>query len=146
MPLHKYYDTQNGDTYNALTWTEWAGAEGATLRSQGWTYCGFGTGGVYVAPPGGPCSTKTGGVSGPNVGPTAPPADIPAPTSSVSDKACNRCNAPAGATGPSSPITGAPAPTPGMRPAPRFALPWWVWVLAALTLAQIVYGRNPHAK
>lgn len=147
MPLHKYYDTPNNLIYNALTPTEWQGSEGAALRAQGWTYCGFGTGGVYVAPPGGPCSTR-GNAPGPNIIPTVPadiaaPTEIAGPTSSVADKACNRCNTPARAVGPSSPITGAPiAPTPGARPASSFALPWWVWVLVALTLAQVVYGRN----
>lgn len=140
MPITRYTDS-NGNTYNALGTAAWLGAEGATLRSQGWTYCGFGTGGVYLAPPGGgPCSTRSS--SGPSILPPAPPPENLAPSNAVPDRACTRCTQKTTATAPSSQITGAPAPTPGARPAPKPALPWWLWVLAALTLAQVIHGRN----
>lgn len=143
MPVTKYYDSTNKDYYNAIGTAAWAGAEGATLRSQGWTYCGFGTGGIYIAPPGGPCSTKGSAPPGqPNILPPAPPPENLAPSNGVADQACNRCKKTTTTT-PGSPTSGAPAPAPGARRAAGFALPWWVWVLAALTLAQVVYnGRN----
>lgn len=139
MAVTKYTDN-NDNVYNAISPTAWSGAEGATLRAQGWTYCGFGTGGIYIAPPGGPCYTKA--TSQPNILPPAPPTDTPGPTNAVPDQACGSCRKSAAANVPTNSITGAPAPTPGARPAPKTALPWWLWVLAALTLAQVIHGRN----
>jgi len=140
MAITKYTDN-NGATYNAIGTAAWYGSEGVTLRAQGWTYCGFGTGGIYIAPPGGPCYTMSTPPQ-PNVGPTAPPSDTPGPQSAVTDKACGSCRK---STATTSPITGAP-PTPtttGAKPASKPGLPWWLWVLVALTLAQVVYnGRN----
>lgn len=138
MAVTKYTDS-NGYVYNAIGTAAWSGAEGATLRSQGWTYCGFGTGGIYIAPPGGPCYTKTA-PSQPNILPPAPPTDTPGPSSAVPDKACGACRK--SSSGGTVPTPGAPAPTPGARPASKSSLPWWLWVLVALTAAQVVYGRN----
>ncbi len=139
MAVTKYTDN-NGNVYNAISPTAWSGSEGSTLRSQGWTYCGFGTGGVYIAPPGAPCFTKS---AVPSIGPTVP-TDTPgsAPTSAVPDSACGSCKKSA-TNVPTNPITGAPVTTFPTQPAARSTFPWWVWVLLALTLAEIVNrGRN----
>lgn len=136
MPLHKYYDTVNGDVYNALTPTEWQGAEGATLRSQGWTYCGFGTGGTYIAPPGGPCSTKTQPPI--NIGPTVPqqPAGGGGSSVPVVTDTCTSCR--------KSTTTVAPIQNLGSTQqttkviVKKSGLPWWVILLAILLAAKVV--------
>jgi len=81
-------------------------------------------------------------IPAPNILPPAPPPDQLEPVSSVADKACGTCRKPS--TPPTNAISGAPtpAPTPGARSAPTTSLPWWLYVLAALTLAQVVHGRN----
>lgn len=134
---------ENG-TYYTIGTAAWYGAEGAALRAQGWQYCGFGTYGIITAPPGAPCfraASGGGGPGQPNIGPTAPPPDTPAPTSGVADKACGRCSSQSGSAPTISPTTGPTTVSP-TQPKARQGIPWWVWVLATLTLAQVVHGRN----
>lgn len=73
--------------------------------------------------------------------PDQPPTDQ-APISAVADRACGGCRK--SSTAATNPLSGTPAPAtpPGARSAPTTSLPWWLYVLAALTLAQVVYGRN----
>lgn len=133
--------TAGGKVYNAISAAAWSGAEGDALRAQGWTYYGFGTGGVYITPPGGQPFTMQPNIL-PPVSPEEPPTTSGQSAGAVADKACGSCRKPAAPA--SSPITGntAPAVSAAARPVSRSGLPWWLYVLAALTLAQVVYGRN----
>lgn len=94
-----------------------------------------------IAPP------PTGGGGGPSIIPTVP-TDIAAPpgplgpASAVGDSACGSCRK--GAFTPTNPITGNPVTSLPPTQAPRARFPWWLWVLVALTLAEIMNrGRNP---
>lgn len=71
------------------------------------------------------------------------PTNTPGPSSAVADKACGSCRRQSVTTNVPLPITGASPSTPGApRVAPKPGIPWWVWVLASLALAQVIYGRN----
>lgn len=140
MPVTTYTDS-NG-TYKAIGTAAWYGAEGQALRAQGWQYCGFGTNGIIIAPPGGQCYTRATPQQ-PNIIPIAPPPDTPGPSSAVPDKACGSCRKSSATI--TSPLTGAPTTPPPSTgtTVKKSGLPWWLWVLVALTLAQVVYnGRN----
>lgn len=137
--------TDNGLTYWVIGTAAWYGSEGEQLRAQGWRYCGYGTYGIIGAQGSNPCYTNAP-TQEPNIGlPVQPDVGTPpgstGPTGAVADKACGTCRK----TTQQIQTPGAPAPTPGARPAPtapKSKYPWWVLVLVALTLAQIVHGRN----
>lgn len=139
MPITQHTDS-NGWTYNAVSTAEWYGSYGDTLRAAGWRYCGYGTWGIYITQ-GADCATRT--MITPFIHqPIQQDVAAPAPANVVTDKACGGCRKSAT---PSQPGAPQPAtPTPGARPAPSASpkYPWWLWVLVALTLAQVVYGRN----
>lgn len=152
MPLQRVGPDSNGLYYNALSTSEWQGAYGDQLRAAGYTYCGFGTWGVYVAAPGEPCSSSGagggggvlpggGGVGGPQILPTYQP--FPADNQASSGSGC------CGSRGvmPGAPRTaGAPAPAPGgvdvtVRRDELERIPRWLWwVLIVLVLIVLLRG------
>lgn len=147
MPLHKQGPDSNGNIYWMLTSAEWSGAIGEALRAQGWRYCGYSAtttnwvGGIIVAPSGEPCWTKAA-VSGPSIIATVPqdePAPSQGPAGPVVDTTCKRCSdskpSAAAVSAATSPQAMAAAAARAQTPA---GYPWWLFVLAALTLAQVV--------
>lgn len=137
MPLSKY--TANGETFTALSSAEWSGAYGDQLRAQGYRYCGYGTGGVYVAAPGQPCYT-TAAPSGPAIIATVPQDEPPpsqGPAGPVVDTTCKRCSTSKPSAAAVSAASSPQAVAAARAKAPA-GYPWWLFVLAALTLAQVV--------
>lgn len=140
MSLQRHTES-NGATYWTVTTSEWSGAYGEQLRAQGYRYCGFGTYGIIVAAPGQPCyATVT--PSGPAIIATVPqdePAPSQGPAGPVVDTTCKRCNdskpSAAAVSAATSPQAMAAAAARAQTPA---GYPWWLFVLAALTLAQVV--------
>lgn len=150
MPLHKQGPDSNGNIYWMLTSAEWSGAVGEALRSQGWRYCGYSAsspgwvGGILVAPTGAPCWTKVASspVGGPSIIPIIPQDEPPpsqGPAGPVIDTTCKRCSS----SKPSAAAVSAASSPQAMAAAAASAqasagYPWWLFVLAALTLAQVV--------
>ena len=139
MPVTKFYDTVNGLIYNAIGTGDWAGAEGVSLRSQGWRYCGFGTGGIYIAAAGQPCSTKIASPQ-PNVLPPAPQdqqGGASAPQV-VRDTACGSCRHTTTTQVTTQGNLGA-VQQPGTKViVKKSGLPWWVILLALLLASKVV--------
>lgn len=144
MPITHPTDS-NGITYNAINTADWYGAEGIALRAQGWAYCGFGTWGVYIRPPGvsfDDCYKRTV-VQKPNILPPAPQADTGGAASSVplvTDKACGSCRRHTTTTAPAMSSPSVTVPTqPGVKVVvKKSGLPWWVILLALLLAAKVV--------
>lgn len=147
MPL-TYHTDSNGLTFAAITSTEWAGAYGDGLRAQGYTYCGYGTWGVYVKPAGQvDCGVRT--QAPPSGGSSVPPpptttGGVGSPPAPTVIQGCGSCRK-------ATTVTGGSAPTPGASTGPgtvtvpgarRTGYPWWVIVLAVMVLAQIVGGKD----
>jgi hypothetical protein len=150
MPL-TYPVDNNGLTYTALGTAAWYGDEGAALRAQGYTYCGFGTFGVYLLAPGESrdpvygCGKKAGGnAPGPSVIPTVP-SDIGATTASPVKPVTDSCGSCHQAT---SPVVGTPAqPAPPVVPAnamptvvAKKPFPWWLLII--LAILAVSHGRD----
>lgn len=139
MPITHPTDS-NGLTYNAIGSAAWQGQEGIDLRAQGWTYCGFGTWGVYIAPPGGPCYTKAAAVvTQPNILPKAP-EDVAAPSGGVSDT-CSTCHKaapppPAGFVQ----VGGTPSQPTLVKIETKKPFPWWLIII--LVLVAVSHGRD----
>lgn len=92
--------------------------------------------------PGDWCVTYDGGITSPRPMILPPAEQNNAPVATVVDRACGGCRPKTVAPGTA---PGAPPPAPGSptRPgATRSAYPWWVLVLAALTLAQVVRNNG----
>lgn len=154
MPVQRVGPDANGLYFNAVGSAEWDGAYGVQLRSQGYTYCGYGTWGVYVAAPGQPCFDKgPGGVTQPPPPPgpmILPPVETtggvgspPAPVhvgcgcSSKGTVTQPTPTGPAPATPSPAPATGASKTETGRMLLDQLeGLPWWVYVLGALALSQ----------
>lgn len=140
MPITQHTDS-NGWVYNAVTTAEWYSSYGDTLRAEGWRYCGYGTWGIYITK-GADCATRAISSSEPQILPPSPDAPTPQPRM-ITDTACSGCRpvAPPQIVKPA-PTTTPTIPAAGMPTTPRAQYPWWVFVLVALTLAQVIYGRN----
>jgi hypothetical protein len=161
MPLQRVGPDSNGLYYQALTSSEWQGALGVQLRSQGYRYCGFGTWGVYVAGPGQECTSKDlGGVQPPPPGPYILPMIQPPPETTggvgstpapvhVGGCGCGS-KGPEAVTQPAQPgaapvIPAGPVSTVSATHVSAVmvldrlkGLPWWVYVLALLAAAHFV--------
>lgn len=148
MPVARVGPDSNGLYYNAVSTAEWQGSYGQQLRAAGWTYCGYGTWGVYVAPPGGPCSsTSPSGPSqppGPQILPPAP-ADTPVGNASAPVTSCCRqvvVRPQVGGVIPS----GQPAPAATETVTTDLALdlsgvPRWLWWLILLLVILVLVRR-----
>lgn len=149
MPVHEAGPDPNGLFYQVVTTQEWQSSYGESLRAQGYRYCGLGSYGIIVAPPGGPCWYRKGVTPppgpDPNIGPTVLPVlanGSPTPSSGGNSGGCCGCGGkPSPATVTQAPVSGpgpgAPTPAGAMPIVARLrGLPWWVYVLAILAVSQ----------
>lgn len=151
MPLRTVGPDSNGLYYQAVTTAEWSGDYGAQLRAAGYTYCGYGTWGVYVAGPGEPCSSSSPAGGGPPPPPPdsgggpmiLPPAPGGDPILIGGDSLSSGCGC--GKRIVDRPTVGG-LPRPATAPAPTAAaeperIPRWLWwVIIILIILVLLRG------